>query len=192
MTVKGGFLIDPEAHEDNRGYFLEAMRTDLLTAVSGQAFELAQMNISMSKQGTLRGIHATTSPDGQSKYVTCVVGSIIDVIVDLSFDSPTFGKWALAELDSANGTSVFVPPWAGHGFLAVSPIAKVVYLTSSPYEPGLEVVIDALDHDLAIPWPSDHAFVRSSRDCEGQSFASYRRALESRARFRTGDEQGAP
>jgi dTDP-4-dehydrorhamnose 3,5-epimerase len=181
LDIKDSFLITPELYEDDRGCFFEAMRVDLLDEIRGEEFRPAQMNISMSREGTLRGIHASAAPAGQSKYVTCVAGSIVDVVVDLSRESKTFGRWSVVELDSSNGRCVFVPPWAGHAFLATSHLAKVVYLTSSTYSPDQELAIDALDRDLAIPWPWSRDFVRSTRDREAQSFASFRQHLDSMA-----------
>jgi len=178
LDIEGSFLITPTVHTDNRGYLFEAMRSDLLDDVQSEHFRPAQMNISVSRQGTLRGIHASTAPAGQSKYVSCVAGSIVDVVVDLSPGSRTFGRWAVVELNGSDGRCVFVPPWAGHAFLATSPMAKVVYLTSSTYRPEQELAIDALDPDLAIPWPWSHNFVRSTRDREAPSFASFQESLE--------------
>jgi NDP-hexose 3,5-(Or5-) epimerase len=177
LAVEGSFLVSPTLHKDDRGLFFEGLRTDLLEDLRGETFHPVQMNISTSREGTLRGIHASTAPLGQAKYVTCVVGSIFDVIVDLHVDSPTFGQFAFASLESWMGTSVFVPPWAGHAFLATSPEAKVVYLTSSTYSRHDEITIDALDMDLAIPWPRYPDYIRSPRDRAAQPFAAYTRHL---------------
>ena len=179
LNIRGSFLITPKLHEDDRGCFFEALRTDVLDDQRDDPFRPEQMNISISRQGTLRGIHASTAPAGQAKYITCVAGSIVDLVVDLSHGSKTFGRWSLVELDSSNGKCVFVPPWAGHAFLATSHVAKVVYLTSSTYSPDEEFVIDALDADLAIPWPSNCDFVRSTRDRKAPSFASFQASLGS-------------
>lgn len=151
------------------------MRRDLLGKAIGADFDVAQMNASESRRGTLRGIHGSICPEGQAKYVTCLSGSIFDVVVDLRLASQTFGHWVAYELSAENGRCIFVPPHAGHGFLVTSDSALVVYLTSSLYQPECEVAVDALDPELGISWPEDAAIVRSERDANAQSLAALRK-----------------
>jgi len=151
------------------------MRRDLLGAARGADFDVAQMNASESRRGTLRGIHASTSPEGQAKYVMCLSGNIIDVVVDLRLDSETFGNWVTYEVSAENGRCILVPPHAGHGFLVTSDSALVVYLTSSSYQPECEVAVDALDPELGISWPKDVPVTRSDRDANAQSLADLRK-----------------
>jgi dTDP-4-dehydrorhamnose 3,5-epimerase len=118
-------------------------------AATGRVFEIEQANISFSSAGTLRGIHYSIAPKGQAKWITCVSGSIQDVIVDIRPDSKTFGQWFDVEL---KGDSVFISEGLGHGFLALDDNTAVVYLMSTPYSPADEFGINPLDEDIGIKW----------------------------------------
>ena len=172
LPIPDCYVISPSRVVDDRGFFVELMRRDLLSQVRVADFEVAQMNASASRRGTLRGIHASNCPGGQAKYVTCLSGTIIDVAVDLNPRSPTFGQWAASELSAENGNCMFLSPHAGHGFIVTSESALVVYLTSSPYQPACEVAIDALDPALGICWPPDVPIIRSERDLSAPPLAS--------------------
>ncbi len=93
LRIDGAFRVVPTIHGDDRGAFLEAFRVDRLAEAIGHRFELAQMNVSISRRGVLRGIHYADVPPGQAKYVQCLSGSVIDFVVDVRVDSPTFGEW---------------------------------------------------------------------------------------------------
>lgn len=168
------YLISPTRIRDDRGFFSELMRHDLLSEVRGVDFSVAQLNASESRSGTLRGIHARRCRDGQAKYVTCLSGSVMDVVVDMKPGSSTYGQWVLTELSADNGRCLFLAPHAGHGFLVTSQTAVVVYMTSTPYEPQYEIAVDALDPDLGILWPEGGPFLRSKRDASARTWASLR------------------
>ena len=178
LTVADCFVISPRRISDSRGYFSELMRRDLLKQARDADFEVTQMNASESRRGTLRGIHASICPEGQAKYVMCTSGSIVDVVVDLSLDSDTFGHWVASDLSAENGRCVFVAPHAGHGFIVTSESALVVYLTSSSYRPECEVAVNALDPELGISWPKAAPIIRSDRDANAQSLADLREPPE--------------
>ena len=115
---------------------------------------LAQANCSVSSAGTLRGIHFAQLPPSQAKYVTCLHGAALDVVVDLRVGSPTFGQWDSVLLDDVDRRAVYLPEGLGHAFMALEDHTVVTYLCSAPYAPGREHGIHPLDPDVGIDWPT--------------------------------------
>ncbi|MFC9733855.1 dTDP-4-dehydrorhamnose 3,5-epimerase family protein [Streptomyces roseolus] len=164
LGIPGSLRVAPRHHTDERGLFLEWYRPDLLSEALGhRAAPMVQGNLSTSARGTIRGIHFTEVPYGQAKYVTCVRGAVLDVLVDLRVGSPAFGRWEAVELDDVQREAVYVPEGMGHGFCALTETATVSYLVSRPFEPEREHCVNAFDSELDIPWPSREA-IRSDRD----------------------------
>jgi dTDP-4-dehydrorhamnose 3,5-epimerase len=154
LGIDGSWLVKPQRHTDRRGMFAEWYRADRLAEAVGHPLSLAQANVSESAAGVVRGIHFASVPPGQAKYVTCVRGAVLDIVVDLRVGSPTFGSWAGVELDDANRLAVYVPEGLGHGFCALDDGATVLYLCSEPYRPQNEWTVHSLDPDLGIAWPA--------------------------------------
>jgi len=132
---------------------------------------VAQLNVSVSQRGVLRGVHAARTPPGQAKYVQCLAGSILDVVVDIRPDSPTFGKHAATILDDVTREAVFIEEGLGHAFCVLSDTATVAYATSTPYDPEAEFGINPLDPELALPWPSGLRLILSEKDQAAPSLA---------------------
>src|ERR1022692_3423939 len=99
LGIEGAWVFTPRVHLDNRGAFLEAFRGADFDAALGYRLEVAQVNCSVSRRGVIRGIHYADVPPGQAKYVTCVAGAVLDVVVDLRVGSPTYAAWAAIQLD---------------------------------------------------------------------------------------------
>ncbi len=175
LTVEGAFEITPAQHSDQRGTFLEWYRFDELAAVLGHPLELAQANLSVSARDVVRGIHFADVPPGQAKYVTCVAGAVLDVVVDLRAGSPTFGRWDSVRLDDEERRAVYLAEGLGHGFCALTEGATVAYLCSSTYRPGHEHGIDPLDPELGIVWPTGTPLL-SAKDARAPSLAETRAA----------------
>jgi dTDP-4-dehydrorhamnose 3,5-epimerase len=154
LSIEGAFEVTPVQHSDPRGTFLEWYRFDSLAAAVGHPLELAQANLSVSARDVVRGIHFADVPPGQAKYVTCVAGAVLDVVVDIRVGSPTFGRWESIRLDDADRRAVYLGEGLGHGFCALSERATVAYLCSSTYRPGHEHGIHPLDPELGIGWPA--------------------------------------
>src|SRR5579863_6976143 len=108
LGVEGAWVFTPRVYKDDRGAFLEAFRGAEFAADLGYRLDVAQVNCSVSHQGVIRGIHFADVPPGQAKYVCCVSGSVMDVVVDLRVGSPTFGTWEEVELDAAGGRALFL------------------------------------------------------------------------------------
>jgi dTDP-4-dehydrorhamnose 3,5-epimerase len=182
MGIQGAFVFTPVRHEDSRGHFQESFKLSSLDKELGLGFEVKQVNQSTSAKGVIRGIHFADNPPGQAKYVSCLKGSIWDVVVDLRTGSPTFGKWEGVEVSAANGKSVLIAEGLGHGCLSLEEGSVVTYLCSEEYSPKTERQINPLDKDLAIGFSGlgskfgVEEFVLSEQDKQAQGF---KEALES-------------
>lgn len=154
LAIAGAWVFEPVVHGDDRGSFAECFRRDVIEEHVGHPLELHQGNWSTSKAGVVRGVHFAQIPPGQAKYVMCVSGSILDVVVDIRTGSPTFGQWDSALLDGKDRRAAYVAEGLGHAFMSLTDDATVVYLCSAPYAPGREHGINPLDPDLNIAWPS--------------------------------------
>lgn len=175
LGIEGAWLFTPKIHCDDRGSFLESFRSDELAADLGYRLDVAQANCSVSRRGVIRGIHFAEVPPGQAKYVTCLRGAIIDVVVDLRVGSPGFGDWEAVRLDDQDRRSVFIADGLGHAFMALTDECTVVYLCSTPYVPGREHGVDPRDPAIGISWPADMEPVLSAKDAAAPSLAEARR-----------------
>lgn len=170
LAIDGAWDILPEQHGDTRGLFLEWYRSDLLAEAVGHPLRLAQANLSVSARGVVRGIHFADVPPGQAKYVTCVQGAVLDVVVDLRTGSPTFGRWEGVRLDDTERRALYIAEGIGHGFCALSDQATLTYLCSQGYAPHRERSVHPLDADLGIAWPAGSP-VLSGRDSAAPQLA---------------------
>ena len=173
LSVEGAWEIIPEQHGDARGLFLEWYRADRLAEVTGHPLRLAQANMSVSARGVVRGVHFADVPPGQAKYVTCVDGAVLDVVVDLRAGFPGFGRWDAVRLDDTDRRAVYLAEGLGHGFCALTDTATLTYLCSEPYAPRREHAVQPLDADLAIDWPFRQP-VLSGRDATAPTLAEAR------------------
>ena len=165
LGIDGAWRHTPLVHADPRGSFFEAYRAADLP----RRFELAQVNCSVSARGVLRGVHFADVPPGQAKYVMCLSGSVMDVVVDIRVGSPTFGRWEALTLDDERRSAVLIAEGLGHAFMALSEQATVAYLCSEPYAPGREHGIHPLDPALSIGWPAGVEPVLSEKDAKAPS-----------------------
>lgn len=163
LPVAGAFEFTPQVHGDDRGVFLEWFRAGDFAAATGHPLTIAQANCSVSAAGTLRGVHFAELPPSQAKYVTCLRGRVLDVVVDIRVGSPTYGQWASVELDDRARRAVYISEGLGHAFMALEDDSVVSYLCSAPYNPGREHGINPLDPALGIEWPTETADGRPLR-----------------------------
>lgn len=171
LEIKDAYLFTPAIHGDDRGTFLEWFRGDRLSAAIGHDLRLAQANCSVSRRGVLRGVHFADVPPSQAKYLTCVGGAVLDVVVDLRVGSPTFGRWQAVELNDRSRCALYVAEGLGHAFMALSDQATVIYACSEPFAPAREHGVHPLDPDLAIAWPGDVEPVLSPKDAAAPTLA---------------------
>ena len=162
LGIEGAWLAESPVWSDDRGFFREWFKSEDVKDATGREFRIEQANISLSSAGTLRGIHYSIAPRGQAKWITCVLGSIQDVIVDIRPDSKTFGQWIDVELEGDSGKAVLISAGLGHGFLALEDNTAVAYLVSTPFSPSAEFEINPLDEKIRIKWGMDFGSLKIS------------------------------
>jgi dTDP-4-dehydrorhamnose 3,5-epimerase len=176
LDIPGTWEITPTIHGDSRGLLFEWLKDREFTAFAGHRLDVRQVNCSVSSAGVLRGLHFAQLPPSQAKYVTCVSGSVFDVVVDIRLGSPTFGRWDSVLLDDRDRRTIYISEGLAHGFLALQDNSTVMYLCSAEYSPQREHTIRATDPAVAIDWPLvDGAAVSlSDRDAAAPSFDEVR------------------
>lgn len=167
--LKGGYIIDIQKIEDDRGFFARGWCKNEFEE-HGISSNLAQANISFNKyKGTLRGLHYQASPYEEAKLVRCTKGGIFDVMVDLREDSPTYGKWTGAELTADNHRMLLVPEGFAHGFQTLEDDTEVFYQVSEFYTPNAEQGARYDDPSFAIKWPLEVSVI-SDKDANWAAF----------------------
>ena len=161
--IPGAFVVHPERHADERGFFARTWCADELEA-QGLVARLAQASVSWNRRrGTLRGMHWQAAPHEEVKLVACVRGAIWDVIADLRADSPAFRQWLGVRLDAENLDMLYVPPGVAHGFLTLADDTLVHYQISERHQPDHARGVRWDDPALGIAWPEPPVVV-SERD----------------------------
>ncbi|HKJ47795.1 MAG TPA: dTDP-4-dehydrorhamnose 3,5-epimerase [Christiangramia sp.] len=150
--LKDCFLVKPRIFEDHRGIFLETYHRERFAELTGIDTEFVQDNQSVSSFGVLRGMHYQKGEFAQTKLVRVIYGKVLDVVVDLRPDSPTFKKTHSVILDDKNLCQLYVPKGFGHGFLTLSEKSVFAYKCDNYYKPGSEGGIIFNDPDLNIDW----------------------------------------
>jgi dTDP-4-dehydrorhamnose 3,5-epimerase len=176
LDIAGAWEITPQLHADARGLFFEWLTDQGFTSFAGHRLDVRQANCSVSAAGVLRGLHFAQLPPSQAKYVTCLTGSVFDVVVDIRLGSPTFGHWDSVLLDDRDRRSVYLSEGLAHGFVALQDNSTVMYLCSAEYNPQREHTIAATDPALAIDWPTEHKLVLSDRDAAAPTLEELRAA----------------
>jgi len=172
LSIEGAWLVETPVHHDNRGHFQEWFKESLILQAIGREFDVAQVNISRSKRGVVRGIHGSKSPRGQAKWVTCTNGTIWDVVVDIRPESPTFMRSEAFELNHENGKSLVISEGLGHAFLSLQDDSVTTYALSSEYDSSSEFAINPQDRELAIEWPSNN-LIFSERDLKAPTLKEF-------------------
>ena len=152
QSISGVILIEPTLYGDNRGYFVETYRQDLLEEALGYKVNFVQDNDSKSSKGVLRGLHYQIPPYSQAKLVRVIEGSVLDIVVDIRKSSPTFGKHVAIVLTAENKHQIFIPHGFAHGFIVLSDSATFSYKVDNYYSPEHERGIVFDDKNLAINW----------------------------------------
>ena len=152
QSIKDVILIEPTIHGDDRGYFIETFRQDLLEKAIGYQVRFIQDNESKSSKGVLRGLHYQLPPYTQAKLVRVIKGSVLDVAVDIRKSSPTFGQHVAVELTAVNKNQLFLPHGFAHGFVVLSESATLAYKVDNYYAPEHDRGIAFDDEQLKIDW----------------------------------------
>lgn len=147
-------IIEPAVFGDNRGFFMESYNEKRFKE-NGIDVLFVQDNHSLSAEpGVLRGLHYQLNPKAQTKLVRVISGAILDIVVDIRKNSPTFGQWVGVVLSAANKRQLLVPKGFAHGFCTLVPNTEVLYKVDEFYSPEYDRGIAWNDPSLAIEWPT--------------------------------------
>ena len=159
------FLLKPELHEDTRGSFMEAYKQKAFEQRIGRKIDFCQDNYTTSKKGVLRGLHYQLPPFSQSKLVSVLKGTVLDVVVDIRKGSSTFGRHFSQELSAENQLQLFVPRGFAHGYITLSEDSIFMYKVDNYYQPDSEGSIAPDAPDLGIDWKLPKSeWIRSKKD----------------------------
>ncbi|WP_089916869.1 dTDP-4-dehydrorhamnose 3,5-epimerase family protein [Leifsonia sp. 21MFCrub1.1] len=172
LSIPDTYEITPRQHQDDRGLFFEFYRFDRLEEAVGHSLDLKQANTSVSRRGSVRGIHFADIPPSQAKYVTAPHGAVLDFVIDIRVGSPTFGQWDSVLLDDTDRRAIYVAEGVGHCFVALTDGATVSYLVTDVYNPTREHGINPLDEQIALefPVPADELLL-SPKDTDAPGLA---------------------
>jgi len=152
LELAGVKILEPKYFEDYRGYYCETYSKRTLAEL-GIKTVFVQDNHSLTlKKGTIRGIHFQNNPKPQIKLVRCTCGRVMDFVVDLRSDSPTFKKWVGVELSKENRKQIWIPAGFGHGFISLVDNTEVQYKVDELYYPEYDRAIAWNDSEIAIDW----------------------------------------
>ena len=161
--LEGLLIIEPDVFGDHRGFFVEAWNRQRYRK-AGIADDFVQDNFSLSRRGTLRGLHFQ-KPHPQGKLVSVWQGGVFDVAVDIRRNSPTFGRWLGLNLTAESKRQFYISPGFAHGFAVLSETALFHYKCTEPYSPKDEVGFRWNDPAIGINWPVE-APTLSQRDAQ--------------------------
>ena len=165
--IKGVYTIEPDVYIDDRGFFMETFHNERYRKLLGINLDFVQDNISRSSKNVLRGMHFQKNYP-QGKIVSASRGEILDVVVDLRKDSPTYGTWESFRLSEKNKLQVWIPPGFAHGFLVMSDSADFEYKCTEYYHPEDELCLMWNDPEVAIDWTINDPIL-SEKDKKGLS-----------------------
>ena len=155
------FLIEPRRFHDDRGWFEETWNADRFLEETGVDTRFLQDNLSLSREaGVVRGMHYQREPFAQGKLVRCAAGRLFDAVIDIRKGSPTYGRWAGAELSLDNGRQLWCPSGFAHGFATLEPLSMLAYKVDGRYSRAHEGGIAWDDPDIGIDWPFDVSTAR--------------------------------
>lgn len=161
-------MVEGPVFHDDRGFFCE-VHNHKAWALKGFEHRFVQDNMSLSRRGTMRGMHYQIEPHGMGKYIRVLRGAVFDVAIDLRRGSETYGKWVGRTLSAENGLGMWIPSGFAHGFLAMEDDSLVYYKCTSPYYPAAERAIAYNDPEVGIAWPFEPTVV-SPKDAAAPRF----------------------
>ena len=166
--ITGLLIIEPDVFSDDRGFFFESFSKMRYEEI-GINYDFVQDNFSKSKKGTIRGLHYQIGDKSQGKLCQVIEGEVLDVAVDIRFNSPTFGKYFSLVLDSQKKLQLWIPPGFAHGFSVLSDEAVFSYKCTNYYSKTNERAIFFNDPDLNIDWKTSSPVV-SEKDLKATLF----------------------
>ena len=176
--IKGVYIIKPDVFADDRGYFFESYNLSSYEKIIPGVSHFVQDNQSKSSYGVVRGLHFQNAPYSQSKLVRVVVGTVLDVAVDLRPTSVTFGKYVSVELSGDNFLQFYIPKGFAHGFAVLSNEAVFQYKCTDFYNKESEEGIQWNDPDINIDWRiQPENVILSAKDIKRQSLKEYAKSI---------------
>ena len=172
-NIDGLLVIEPKVFGDERGYFFESFNAQKFEELTGVKTEFVQDNQSKSSVNVLRGLHFQNPPYAQDKLVRVVQGAVLDVVVDIRKDSPTYGESFKVVLDSIEHKMLWIPKGMAHGFVSIEENTVFTYKCTAYYHPESEECILWSDKDLAIDWNVTDPII-SEKDKLGISFSEFK------------------
>ena len=177
--LKGAFLIDLDRHDDARGFFARAFCQNEFAA-HGLKPTIAQCNIGYNRlKGTLRGMHFQYPPSAETKLVRASRGAVLDIIVDLRPESPTYLQHITVELSADNHRAIYIPERFAHGYQALMDDTETTYQVGAVYTPAAEGGLPYNDPALNLEWPLPVTFIKD-RDRDFKPFAAQESELTAR------------
>jgi dTDP-4-dehydrorhamnose 3,5-epimerase len=177
--LPGAYVIEPERREDNRGYFARAFCQHEFEE-HGLEPVIAQANVAYNRvAGTLRGMHFQFPPAAETKVVRATRGAIVDVIVDLRPESPTYLRHVSVRLDEENGRALYVPERFAHGYQTLADGTETSYFVGEFYTPETEGGLSPTDPRLGVSWPLPVAAI-SEKDAAWASLDDVEDEIRSR------------
>tara|TARA_Y100000991_G_scaffold188314_1_gene153670 strand:+ start:25 stop:573 length:549 start_codon:yes stop_codon:yes gene_type:complete len=170
--INGLFIIKPNIYQDERGYFFESFNQNIFDQNINEKVNFVQDNQSLSSKNILRGLHFQKPPHGQSKLVSVIKGSVLDVVVDIRKNSSTYGQYVMEELNEFNHHQLYIPIGMAHGFLALEDHTIFTYKCSNFYHKESEDSLLWNDKDLNINWPKIKPIL-SEKDKNAKKFSSF-------------------
>ncbi len=162
-NLVGVYLLEPEFHSDERGFF---GRLFCRQELSQKGFDFATQQVNLSgnyQKGTWRGFHFQKEPHAEDKLVRAVSGAILDVALDLRPASPTYGFYTACELSAENKCALLIPKGCAHGYLTLTEVTEIIYLTSAPYRPEAEAGLRWNDPFVGLDLPFEPSII-SAKD----------------------------
>ncbi|MHB0926699.1 MAG: dTDP-4-dehydrorhamnose 3,5-epimerase [Gallionellaceae bacterium] len=163
-------IIEPKVFGDDRGFFFESYNRRKFAELTGRDVDFVQDNHSRSAKNVLRGLHYQIQHP-QAKLVRVVQGAVLDVVVDIRRNSPTFGQHVALELSAENKLMLWIPEGFAHGFAVLSDTAEFLYKTTDYWYPEHERCLRWDDPALAIDWQLQAAPALSVKDAQGKTLA---------------------
>ena len=159
LNLSGSYLICPEKHVDERGFFARSFCKSEFASKNLNT-EFPQCNLSYNlKKGTLRGMHYQEAPWEEVKVVSCLRGAIYDVLLDIRETSPTYGKWIGVELNQDNCKMLYIPKGFAHGFQSLEDNSLVYYQMGTRYHSESSRGIHWNDNRFKIKWPLEEKII---------------------------------
>jgi dTDP-4-dehydrorhamnose 3,5-epimerase len=151
-SIEGLKILEPKVFEDARGYFFETYNEKRYKEI-GINVAFLQDNEALSSKGVMRGLHWQAAPYTQAKLVRVVRGAVLDIVVDIRKNSPTYGQYEAVELSGKNKRQFFVPRGFAHGYVVLEDDTLFSYKCDNLYTPSAERGMNFLDPALGIKLP---------------------------------------